>query len=300
MEGGLSPDREGRRGLWAVGGLALILAVTGAWWAFALWPLPAAAPTWVARARATCFGVEPGGLPHTGGWLLLVGEPLGMVAILLTVWGDAVAAGLRELARRPAGRVLLALATGMIAGAGHLAGQRISSLRGEPFPTDGARLDDVAVERVDRVAPPLRLVDQRGDTVTLDRFRGGPVLLTFAYGHCRSVCPLTVRRMLDAQRRVPGGVEVLVVTLDPWRDTPERLEHIAGRWGFDGNARVLGGSVEAVTAVLEQWQVPNGRDPRTGEIAHAPTVYAIGRDGRIAYRAAGLGEEGMIELLGRL
>jgi protein SCO1/2 len=297
MEGGLSPRGAGREGFWALGALALILLITAAWWAFALWPLPAETPTWIARARATCFGVEVGGLPHTGGWLLLVGEPLGMLGILLAVWGDALGAGFRALAGSRSGRAALAIAVALVAGGGLLAGTRIGELRGESFPVNDVA--DRVLERVNRVPPPLRLVDQAGDTVTLARFRGRPVLLTFAYGHCRTVCPATVRRMLGAQRRA-RGVALLVVTLDPWRDTPERLPHIAGSWGFEDDARVLGGSVEAVTAVLEAWGVPDGRDPHTGEVAHASTVYAIAPDGRLAYQTVGLGDEALAELVGQL
>lgn len=300
MEGRLSAGESRRGGPWALVALGSILVITAAWWAFALWPLPDHAPQWVSRARATCFGVEASGLPTAGGWLLLIGEPLGMIGILLAVWGDAVIAGFRGLARSAAGRGALAASAVLVGWGGYLAWARVQELRGEPFALDGLRLADGAVERDGGAPPPLRLVDQRGDTVTLERFRGRPVLLTFAYGHCRTVCPVTVERMLGAQRRTADDVTLLVVTLDPWRDRPERLRHIADGWGFRDQAMVLGGSVDAVLAVLQAWRVPDGRDPRTGEIAHAPTVYAIGRDGRLAYRASGLSVEGLAELVGRL
>jgi hypothetical protein len=55
-----------------------------------------------------------------------------------------------------------------------------------------------------------------------------------------------------------------------------------------------------VTAVLEAWGVPDGRDPHTGEVAHASTVYAIAPDGRLAYQTVGLGDEALAELVGQL
>jgi protein SCO1/2 len=301
MESGLSARFISRRGAWALGALALILLITAGWWAFALWPLPTEAPAWLARARATCFGVQSSGLPHMGGWLLLIGEPLGMVGILLAVWGDAVLEGFRGLAHSQRGRGTLALTVALLAGGAYLAGVRISELTGEPFPTDGADLGGASVARVDRLPPPLRLVDQAGETVTLERFRGRPLLLAFAYGHCQTACPVVVRHVLGAQRRAAASrPALLLVTLDPWRDTPERLRHIAEGWGLAEDARLLGGSVEAVEAVLEAWQVARGRDPHTGEIAHSTTVYVIERDGRIAYQVSGLGGEALAELVGRL
>jgi protein SCO1/2 len=301
MESGLSARVAGGRGAWALGALALILLITAGWWAFALWPLPNEAPAWLARARATCFGVQSSGLPHMGGWLLLIGEPLGMIAVLLVVWGDAVLEGFRGLAGSPAGRGTLGLAAAVLLGGASLTGVRVGELRGEPFPTDGSGLADASVARVDRLPPPLRLVDQAGDTLTLAHFRGRPLLLAFAYGHCRTACPVIVRYVLSAQRLAAASrPAILFVTMDPWRDTPDRLPHIAEGWGLSDDARLLGGSVEAVERVLNDWQVARGRDPHTGEIAHSTTVYAIGRDGRIAYQAAGIGGEALAELLGRL
>src|SRR5688500_19433216 len=75
--------REERPGL-ALTALAAILVITAAWWALALWPA-AAEPEWLARTRAACFGSERGGLPDAGGWVLLVGEPIGMLVAPLAI-----------------------------------------------------------------------------------------------------------------------------------------------------------------------------------------------------------------------
>src|SRR5690606_10465494 len=52
-------------------------------------------------------------LPTAGGWVLLVGQPLGMLGILLTAWGRELRAGLRALLSRLSGQ----LATGVVAAA---------------------------------------------------------------------------------------------------------------------------------------------------------------------------------------
>jgi hypothetical protein len=41
----------------------------------------------VTVTRAVCFGAARDELPNAGGWVLLVGQPLGMLGILLTAWG---------------------------------------------------------------------------------------------------------------------------------------------------------------------------------------------------------------------
>jgi len=263
--------------------LAAILTITAAWWALALWPLPDAAPAWLEHARFVCFGATRDSPPSTAGWLLLIGEPVAMLSIVVAVWpralGDAFAALRTSLpGRLAAGAMLVAIMAGITTAA-----VRARQPRGEPFdPTAGP-----TAERLDRAPPPLGLVDQTGARVTLEAFRGSPVVVAFGYAHCVTVCPVVVREALAAQREVPGSV-VLVVTLDPWRDTPARLPSLATQWELGPHASVLGGTVEEVERTLDAWEVPRTRDPATGEITHATFVYVVGRAGRLAWRAPGL------------
>jgi protein SCO1/2 len=301
--GGLAP--------WlALGALACLAAVTAAWWALALWPASADAPEWLARARWVCFNAPPEGLPDASGWLLLVGQPIGMLAILLAGWGGPLRGGLRSLAQRSTGRLALAAAAGLAALGLAAAGWRVVgasppaslALPGEELPPD-------TYPRLDRPAPELGLVAQSGERIDLARLRGRPALVTFAFAHCESLCPLVVRQTLEAQRRLrerasTGGLaasrvpRVVVVTLDPWRDTPARLPHLALQWELDEEAFVLSGSVEEVGAALDRWGVVRSRDPRTGEVAHPPLVYVLDAEGRIAYAASG-GSAALAELVGR-
>ena len=76
------------------------------------------------------------------------------------------------------------------------------------------------------------------------------------------------------------------MTLDPWRDTPARLPHVARRWGLGADEHLLGGSVMDVEAVLDAWRVPRARNTRTGEVVHAPVVYVVDRSGRLAAAAS--------------
>lgn len=283
----LPSDTGGRHrpGWLALMALGAIVAITVGWWALALWPVPTD-PRWLARTREVCFGTGPNGLPSAGGWVLLIGEPTGMVAVLLAAWGREVRAGLAGLARSVGGRLVLgavgvSLVVGLLA-----AGLRVHSASAATavFPA----MEYGTVTPLDQPAPGVALVSQYGDTVTLEQFRGRPVLVTFAYAHCTSICPTQVRGMLSARRQAKAGDPVaLIVTVDPWRDTPSRLPAIAEGWELAEGEYVLSGTVEAVQAVLDGWHIWTERDLQTGEVAHPATVYLIGRSGRIA--AVGLG-----------
>jgi protein SCO1/2 len=277
----------GARARTALGALAVIVAITASWWALALWPT-ADAPSWVLRTRETCFGTAATGLPDAGGWLALVGQPLGMLAVLLAVWGTEVRNGLRATMRFVAGQ----LAVGVV-GAALLAGVlgvvvRVRDADARPFASSPTEALAGQLNRLNDAPKPFALVDQHGRTVTLEQFRGKPVLVTFAYAHCETVCPLLVSEVLGARDRLGARAPaVLIVTLDPWRDTPSRLPSIAERWGATGDAHVLGGSPEEVERVLNAWRIPRARNERTGDVSHPSIVYVVGADGRIAYVVTG-------------
>jgi protein SCO1/2 len=272
------------RGALALGALALILAVTAAWWALALLPLAAATPEWLLRAREVCFGAAPDALPDAGGWILLVGEPIGLLAVLVVVWGDALREGFRLASARPAGRILLAgVGLGLVIGLG-AAARLVAQAQAQPFATGAPRSRPIAADGLDRTAPALRLVDQHGDSVDLQRFRGRPVIVTFGFGHCTTICPLTVQAARSAVRRLADRrAALLVVTLDPWRDTPSRLPFLAAQWELDRDMHVLGGDVPAVESALSAWRVPRARNLASGDVAHPALVYIVDGGGRLAY-----------------
>jgi protein SCO1 len=284
-------DRFEKREAWALFGLGAILVVTVGWWAGALWPLPETTPEWVARARAACFGTTESGLPNSGGWILLLGTPPAMLTALWLMGGRELASGLQALnARRAGWWAMRAVALGLAYLAG-LAGLRVAEAGGWLAVAEAAVLEPVPI-RMDRPAPPLELVDQHGATLRLTQLRGRPVLVTFAYAKCTTVCPLIVHESLRAREELAAeDPAVLIVTLDPWRDTPARLPHVAETWKLDADSYVLGGSVDEVEAVLDGWEVPRSRDPRTGEVAHPSLVYVVDAEGRIAYAVTGRTEQ---------
>jgi protein SCO1/2 len=248
----------------AIGTLAAIVTITAAWWSLALWPIGPATPEWFLRTRAVCFGATFNSLPNAGGWLLLIGQPVGLLFLLVAVWGTELREGF--------GAVVV----------------RVIGWDDRAFSAGPDREIALTLTRVNDEAPAFALIDQRGQTLTLDAFRGRPVLVTFAYAHCQTVCPVVIADVLAAQRQLTDrSPAVVVVTLDPWRDTPSRLNAIAEDWRMGSDAHLLSGAPEAVERALNAWRVPRIRNDRTGDLSHPAIVYVLGPDGRIAYVVAG-------------
>lgn len=284
----------------ALGALAAILAVTAGMWALALWPAPEGIPVWLLRAKVACFGSTPSGLPDASGWMVLTLQPALMLAILLAGWKKELEEALRYSLSRPSGKTVASLsAVLLIAGLG-AASWRIAQATTSPVEIETAPPADFEYPRLDREAPPLDLVDQHGAPFSLEELSGRPVILTFAYAHCATVCPLIVRDAIRAKREHRGDKPALViVTLDPERDTPERLPAIARSWGLESDEYLLSGSTAEVLKVLEAWGVPRSRDPRTGEITHPALTFLLDRGGKIAYALTGAALN-RADLLGKL
>ena len=81
-----------------------------------------------------------------------------------------------------------------------------------------------------RVIADFALVDQDGNAFTLDDLRGKWSLLFFGFTHCPDVCPSTLYDLQLVHKGVrqdsgngPPSHQVLFVSVDPERDTPEKL-----------------------------------------------------------------------------
>mgnify|MGYP002789635029 CR=1 FL=1 len=90
----------------------------------------------------------------------------------------------------------------------------------------------------------LALTDHNGKRRTLADFRGKVVTVFFGFTHCPDVCPTTLAEMALVAKELGGDadrLQVLFVTVDPERDTPEVLRRYVPSFhpsflGLYGNA----------------------------------------------------------------
>jgi len=245
----------------------------------------AAAPEWLARTRAACFGVGPRGLPDAGGWILLVGEPTGMVGLLVMLWGRSLRADLHTVRTHWVQRLVGSAFAAVVAIAAVTLAVRVSRAYALGRASSGG---SGVLTRLGIRAPAIAFTDQRGRRVSLADFRDRGALVAFAYGHCTTVCPTIVRDVQAARQRVASpDLPLVVITLDPWRDTPDRLPTLAAHWGLDSADRVLSGEVADVTAALDALGIGRQRDTTTGEIVHGVTVMLLDVHGTLVWRLDG-------------
>lgn len=132
----------------------------------------------------------------------------------------------------------------------------------------------------------FELPDHHGQVRKLSDFKGKLVALFFGYTNCPDVCPTTLDDLtkglaLLGERK--SEVQVLFVTLDPERDTPERLAQYVP--SFDPGYLALRGTPEQTAATASSFKVFYQRQlsaSKTGyTIDHSAGVYVFDRQGAL-------------------
>lgn len=132
------------------------------------------------------------------------------------------------------------------------------------------------------------LTDQNGQAFELGSLKGSLVLATMFYASCTSVCPMLIAQLEHLVSALPSDVRaqthVLLVSLDPPRDSPAKLTELAQRhqitdphWHF---ARTESAGVREIAALLgvRYRQLPDD------EISHSQVLVLLDRNGAIIER----------------
>ncbi len=125
--------------------------------------------------------------------------------------------------------------------------------------------------------------DQFGEITGLDRYKGQPVLVTMFYASCPHVCPmlistikLTESKLSDEER---ADLRVLTISIDPKRDTPEKLRETIERHSVDATrwsmVRPDPGDLRTIAGVfgVKYKQLPDG------EFSHTTRIILLDREG---------------------
>lgn len=132
----------------------------------------------------------------------------------------------------------------------------------------------------------FELADPAGRLRTLADFRGQAVILSFGYTTCPDVCPTTLARLAAAMQALgpaAARVQVLFVTLDPERDSSQRLQEFVP-W-FHPSFLGLRGDAAQTRRVAEEFRVFSSRREVAGELGylidHSSGVYVFDPAGRL-------------------
>jgi protein SCO1/2 len=135
----------------------------------------------------------------------------------------------------------------------HVVPETVRSVRAYPLP---------AVSLVREDGKPVVLADELND--------GKPVVLSFIYTTCTTVCPLTSQTFAELQRKLGttrDSVRLVSISIDPEQDTPAKLREYAQRFGAGPEWRHYTGTVAASQTVQRAFDVYRGN-----KMDHAPVI----------------------------
>jgi cytochrome oxidase Cu insertion factor (SCO1/SenC/PrrC family) len=134
------------------------------------------------------------------------------------------------------------------------------------------------------IGGPFALVDHRGKSVTERDYLGKPALVFFGFTNCPDVCPTTLYQLSNMLKRLKSDADrlnVLFITVDPERDTPEQLALYLS--SFDPRITGLSGTSDAIAAAVESYQAYVRKVPlKDGEYTmdHTAAVFMMDRKGQ--------------------
>ncbi len=120
--------------------------------------------------------------------------------------------------------------------------------------------------------------------VNLSDFRGKVVVLYFGYTFCPDVCPTTMTELAKTMKLLGSkadNVQVVMVSVDPERDTPDKLEEYVR--GFDPAFIGLTGTPDQIAEVTARYGVYYARHEGSDGylIDHTATVMVVDTEGRL-------------------
>src|SRR5215216_1976016 len=136
-------------------------------------------------------------------------------------------------------------------------------------------------------APEIELTRDNGTSFKLSEMRGNVVLLFFGYTSCPDVCPTTMAELKQALEEVDENnakqVQVLFVTVDPERDTPERVQEYVNH--FNSDFIGLSGTEAELAKVWDNYgvfrEVAEGTSAAGYLVSHTGRVTLIDQQGNL-------------------
>jgi cytochrome oxidase Cu insertion factor (SCO1/SenC/PrrC family) len=138
-----------------------------------------------------------------------------------------------------------------------------------------------------RPAPDFALRDQAGAPVSLRRFRGRPVIVTFIDPLCRNLCPLEARVLARAEATVPPAARpaIVAVSVNQWGNARRYLVQDVAKWRLGNSWHWAVGSPASLANVWRDYRIGVADAPKrvsgvtVHQISHTEASYVLDAKG---------------------
>jgi protein SCO1/2 len=173
-----------------------------------------------------------------------------------------------------------------------LAGMWLARLQAPPAPPQSEpqalALEHATVFPAPRALPAFELIDEHSSPYGPERLTGRWNFVFFGFTHCPDVCPTTLATLAAARRELASmpaeqQPEVVLISVDPGRDTPARLaEYVAF---FDPSFTGVTGSPDEIRRLSEALGVAVIIGPADAQgnytVDHSATLFLVSPEGKV-------------------
>lgn len=144
--------------------------------------------------------------------------------------------------------------------------------------------NDGSVPKVAQIGGSFSLIDHHGKLVTDRDYLGKPALVFFGFTHCPEVCPTTlfeITNQLEELGPDADRLNVLFITVDPERDTPEQLALYLS--SFDPRITGLSGTPEGILVAEKAYHIYAKKVPLESggyTMDHTATIAVMNSEGK--------------------
>ncbi len=169
-----------------------------------------------------------------------------------------------------------------------------------PLPKIGHK-ELVGTDTVYHTIPDFSFISQEGTTITQKELASHIYVSDFFFTNCPSICPLVKKQMLRIYDKYENQPLVKLVshTIDPVRDTQEKLKKYADALGVDSDKWLfLTGDKEALYDIADQYFVPAMEDPEApGGFDHSGKIMLVDKNRHIRSFGEGTEPDDITQLL---
>jgi protein SCO1/2 len=138
-----------------------------------------------------------------------------------------------------------------------------------------------------RAAPEFSLQGSNGAPVALSSYQGKVVLVVFGFSSCRTICPVTLAKLSVVWKELgpqSEHVQTLFISVDPARDTPERLRAFVTP--FHPSFIGLTGTEQELASVRKSYGIiaakVESKDKEADyEVHHSSSLHVVDREGKL-------------------
>jgi protein SCO1/2 len=140
---------------------------------------------------------------------------------------------------------------------------------------------------------PSKWTNQNGSTVEMKDLKGEVLVMVMIYTSCKAACPRLVADMRNIESRlsenIKKNVKLVLVSIDPSVDTPERLKSFSIENQMEGDQWVFLRSTEENTREFAAVLAVNYKKISPMDFSHSNIISVFNAEGELAFQQEGLG-----------